>query len=76
MCVFCFCILLFLISIRKVGGPDRPAPEKGSEQGAGGTSEEGVAGIAASTASSLAASAAAVQSSIYGRLSSAMNERG
>jgi hypothetical protein len=70
--VFCFCILLFLISLQKVGGPDRPVPEKGPEQGAGGTSEEGVAG----TASSLAASAAAVQSSIYDRLSSAMNERG
>ena len=76
VCLFCFCILFVLISFQKVGGPDRPVVEKISEQGAGGTSEEGVAGTAASAASSLAASAAAVQSSIYNRLSSAMNERG
>ena len=60
----------------KVGGPDRPVLERRSERDAGGTSEEGVAGTTASAASSLAANAAAVQSSIYDRLSSAMNERG
>jgi predicted AlkP superfamily phosphohydrolase/phosphomutase len=59
-----------------VGGPDRPVLEKKSEQGAGGTLGEGVAATTASAASSLAASAAAVQSGIYDRLSSAMNERG
>ena len=75
LCVFrsVFCILLLLISFQKVGGPDRPVLEKTPQRGDGGTSEEGVAGT---TASSLAASAAAVQSSIYDRLSSAMNERG
>lgn len=59
-----------------MGGPDRPVLEKRSERGAGGISEEGVAGTTASAASSLAASAAAVQSNIHDRLSSAMNERG
>lgn len=59
-----------------MGGPDRPVLEKISERGDGATSEEGVAGTTASAASSLAASAAAVQSSIYDRLSSAMNDRG
>ncbi|KAF8808127.1 WD40 containing snare-dependent exocytosis protein [Phlegmacium glaucopus] len=59
-----------------LGGPDRPIIEKRPEGGAGGTSEEAVAGTAASAASSLAANAAAVQSSIYNRLSSAMAERG
>lgn len=58
-----------------MGGPDRPVLEKRSEQGAGGTFEK-VSGTTASAASSLAASAAAVQSSIYDRLSSAMDERG
>ena len=59
-----------------MGGPDRPVLERTSERGTGGTSEEGVAGTTASAASSLAASAAAVQSSVYDRLTSAMNERG
>ena len=75
VCLFCSCILLLLTSLQKVGGPDRPV-ERRSEQGAGGTLGEGVAATTASTASSLAASAAAVQSGIYDRLSSAMNERG
>ena len=77
LCVlFCFWVLLLLIPFQKVGGPDRPVLEKTTERGDGGTSEEGVAGTTANAASSLAASAAAVQSSIYGRLSSAMGERG
>lgn len=58
----------------KVGGPDRPVLEKRPERGAGGISE-GIAGTT-SAASSLAASAAAVQSSIYNKISSAMDERG
>jgi hypothetical protein len=76
VCLHSFCILLLLISLQKVGGPDRPVLEKTSERGEGGTSEEGAAGTPASATSSLAAGAAAVQSSIYDRLSSAMNERG
>ena len=75
VCLFCFCVLLLLISFQKVGGPDRPVLEKKSEQGDG-TSEEGVAGTSASAASGLAASATAIQSGIYDRLSSALNERG
>jgi syntaxin-binding protein 5 len=61
-----------------VGGPDRPVLERRSEQGAGGTPQagEGVTASTTSAASSLAASAAAVQTGIYDRLSSAMNERG
>jgi hypothetical protein len=73
-------LILFLLfafaKISKVGGPDRPVLEKIPERGASGTSEDGVSGTTANTASSVAASAAAVQSSIYDRLSSAMNERG
>ena len=75
----CSVSVFFLFSnflFKKVGGPDRPVLEKTTERGDGGTSEEGVAGTTANAASSLAASAAAVQSSIYGRLSSAMGERG
>lgn len=61
-----------------LGGPDRPVLEKTSVWGDGGTSQVGVgvAGTTASAASSLAASAAAVNSSIYDKFSSAMNERG
>ena len=60
-----------------MGGPDRPVLERTSVRGDdGGTSEEGVAGTASNAASNLAASAATVQSNIYDRLSSAMNERG
>ena len=76
VCLVCFCVLLLLISLQKVGGPDRPVLEKKSERGDGETSEEGVAGTSASATSGLVASAAAVQSGIYDRLSSAMNERG
>jgi hypothetical protein len=68
VCLFCFCILLLLISLQKVGGPNRPVLERRSERDAGGTSEEGVTGTTASAASGLAASAAAVQSSIYNSL--------
>lgn len=74
VCLFCFCILLLLISLQKVGGPDRPVLERTS--GNGGTSEEGIVGVTSNAASNLAASAATVQSNIYDRLSSAMNERG
>ena len=76
VCLFCFCILLLLTSLQKVGGPDRPVLEKISDRDDVGTSEEAVDGTTATAASSLAASTATVQSSIYGRLSSAMNERG
>jgi syntaxin-binding protein 5 len=73
LCVFLFLLLFFplLTCLQTVGGPDRPVLEKIPKRGAGATSEDGIA-----TASSLAASTAAVQSSIYNKLSSAMNERG
>jgi hypothetical protein len=76
VCLHSFCILLLLISLQKVGGPDRPVLEKTSEPGDCGTSEEGVTGTPASAASNLAASAAAVLSGVCGSVSSAMNERG
>ena len=75
----CFVLFLYFAPFylsSKVGGPDRPVLEKGPERVTGGTSKEGVTGTAASAASNLAASAVAVQSSVYDKLSSAMNERG
>ena len=70
---FCFYHLFFFFPtcLQTVGGPDRPVLEKIPKRAAGATSEDGIA-----TASSLATSAAAVQSNIYNKLSSAMNERG
>lgn len=54
-----------------VGGPDRPAPVKRARDILSQRDEE-----AAPRAGSVVASAAAVQSSIYNRLTSALNERG
>lgn len=74
--LLCLCFTTFADFSRKVGGPDRPILEKRPEREAGGTSGEEAVGTAATAASSLAARAAGIQSSIYNKIASAINERG
>jgi len=57
-----------------LGGPDRPIPEK-PELGSSST-EEGLTGTAAGAAAGFVAGASAMQTNLYNRLSSAVNERG
>ncbi|KAK0500667.1 WD40 containing snare-dependent exocytosis protein [Armillaria luteobubalina] len=59
-----------------LGGPNRPIPQPKIEPSAG-ASYEGISqGASALAASALAASASATQSSLYERLTSALNDRG
>lgn len=77
-CSACVLLSLFVdgasVSYRScfaVGGPDRPIPEP-ETQSRGFMAGADIAG----GASSLAAAAAATQTNLYGRLTSALNERG
>ena len=64
--------ILFYFILSAVGGPNRPIPEKPQLSG----TEEGLASTAAGAAAGIAASASAMQSNLYNRLASAVNERG
>lgn len=65
-------LILFYFILSAVGGPNRPIPEKPQLSG----TEEGLASTAAGAAAGIAASASAMQSNLYNRLASAVNERG
>jgi len=68
-------LILFYFILSAVGGPNRPIPEK-PQLKSGTSTEEGLASTAAGAAAGIAASASAMQSNLYNRLASAVNERG
>jgi syntaxin-binding protein 5 len=59
------------VLIEQVGGPDRPIPQPKPQAARGATIDN-----ATTETSALAGAAAGVQSNLYDRLTSAVNERG